>query len=200
MLSTNERKIIVNNIKASFKIDTPVEFEFVKSRCVQLPKLLGIECYQRQANILTIRFNQRTFILFKRSANLTQHCNITRCLSEEDIQKGIQDFLFLINQPPKIIEFIIDNYSCSADLECQIPLESIYLEEPSGYYRFNPERFPALEIRCPDFIGSETKGNLCCLLYRSGKCVIVGGRDLCEIGQFYEWIKFMINGKYVKLL
>ena len=200
MLSTNERKIIVNNIKASFKIDTPVEFEFVKSRCAQLPQVLGIECYQRQANILTIRFNQRTFILFKRSTNLTQHCNITRCRSEEDIHSGIQDLLFLIDQPPKIIEFVIDNYSCSTDLGCEIPLESIYLEQPSQYYRFNPERFPALEIRCPDFISSTRKGSLCCLLYRSGKCVIVGGCDLGEIEEFYEWIRFMINGNYVKLL
>ena len=200
MLSINERKVFINNIKASFKLDTPVEFEFVKSRCAELPQVLRIECYQRQANILTIRFNQRTFILFKRSTNLTQHCNITRCRSEEDIHSGIQDLLFLIGQPPKIIEFVIDNYSCSADLKCEIPLESIYLEQPSGYFRFNPERFPALEIRCPDFIGSATKRSLCCLLYRSGKCVIVGGRNLSEIEQFYEWIKFMINGKYVKLL
>ena len=200
MLPINERKVLINNIKASFKLDTPVEFEFVKSRCSQLPKVLGIECYQRQPNILTIRFNCRTFILFKRSANLTQHCNITRCRSEEDINRGIQDLFYLIDQPPKKLEFVIDNYSCSADLKCEIPLESIYLEQPSGYFRFNPERFPALEIRCPDFIGSATKRSLCCLLYRSGKCVIVGGRNLSEIEQFYEWIKFMINGKYVKLL
>ena len=46
MLPINERKVFINNIKASFKLDTPVEFEFVKSRCSQLPKVLGIECYQ----------------------------------------------------------------------------------------------------------------------------------------------------------
>ena len=108
--------------------------------------------------------------------------------------------LFVIDQPPKLIKFVIDNYSCRADFGCEIPLQSIYTEQPSIYYRYNPERFSALEIRCPDFISATRSGSLCCLLYRSGKCVIVGGCDLDEIEEFFEWIKFMISGKHVKIL
>ena len=110
--------IEVTNIKASFKLDTPVELEYVKDRCRQLEGKLGIVWYHTNPNILTIRFSGHTFILFKRSSRTerAQHCNITRCRCCCDIVLGIQNFLFLIDQPPKIIDYTIDNYSCSANL------------------------------------------------------------------------------------
>ena len=100
--------LIITNIKASFKLDIPTEFEYIKKRCSELPKSLEIVCDQTQPNILTIRFNSRTYICFKRSSNNTQWINITRCKCEHDIIEGIQDLLFLIDQPPKIIPFKIE--------------------------------------------------------------------------------------------
>lgn len=208
MSSENEREVFISNIKASFKLEPPVEFEFVKNRCYELPQDLGVVCYQKQPNILTIRFKKRTFTLFKRSVisnpdtsvTINQHCNITSCKSEEDICNGINDFLFLIERPPKQINFTIDNYSCVANFGCPIPVHLIYSDQPSIYYRYNPERSQALDIRCPEFISSTRSGRLCGLLYRTGKCVIIGGNDKNEILEFFKWIKFMISGNHVQLL
>ena len=187
--------IEVTNIKASFKLDTPVELEYVKDRCRQLQAELGIVWYHTNPNILTIRFSGYTFILFKRSYNTerAQHCNITRCRSCSDIVSGIQKFLILIYQAPKILDYTIDNFSCLANLGQVIPLDLVYTNSRSQYYIYQPERISALEIRCPSFISEGRKDSLCCLLYRSGKCSIVGGNNLLEIQAFFDWIKSSIT-------
>ena len=38
--------LIITNIKASFKLDIPAEFEYIKKRCSELPKSLEIVCDQ----------------------------------------------------------------------------------------------------------------------------------------------------------
>ena len=194
--------IEVTNIKASFKLDTPVKLEYVKDRCKQLEGKLGIVWYHTNPNILTIRFSGQTFILFKRSSRTerAQHCNITRCQCRCDIVLGIQNFLFLIDQPPKIIDYTIDNYSCSANLGQVIPLALVYSNSRSQYYIYQPERLSALEIRCPPFISEGRKDSLCCLLYHSGKCSIVGGNNLSEIQAFFDWIKSSITEKCLTLV
>ena len=189
--------IKVTNIKASFKLDTPVEFDYIKDRCKRLAGELGIIWYHTNPNILTIRFSGITFILFKRSSRTehAQHCNITRCKTYEDIVLGIQNFLFLIDKPPKNIDYTIDNFSCSATLGYEVPLDLVYSDSRSIYYIYQPEKFPALEIRCPPFISEKRSDSLCCLLYRSGKCCIVGGNNLSEIQAFFNWIKSSITKK-----
>ena len=188
--------IKITNIKASFKLDSPVEFEYVEDRCQQLTGKLGIVWYHTKPNIFTIRFSGHTFILFKRSsAKNTQHCNITRCRNSCDIVEGIQDFLFLLGQPPKVIDYIIDNFSCYANLGQEIPLDLVYSNIRSIYFFYQPEKCRALEIRCPPFISEGRKDSLCCLLYPSGKCCIVGGNNLSEIQAFFDWIKSSVTEK-----
>ena len=186
--------IKVTNIKASFKLDTPVEFDYIKDRCRRLAGELGIVWYHKNPNILTIRFSGYTFILFKRSSiKNTQTCNLTRCRCRCDVVRGIQNFLFLIDQPPKIIDYTIDNYSCSANLQQEVPLHLVYSKLSSNYFIYQPEKFPALEIRCPPIISQARNDSLCCLLYASGKCCIVGGNNLSEIQDFFNWIKSSIT-------
>ena len=194
--------IEVTNIKASFKLDTPVELEYVKNRCRQLEGKLGIVWLHTNPNILTIRFSGYTFILFKRSSGTErpQHCNITRCRCCCDIVSGIQNFLFLIDQPAKIIGYTIDNFSCSGNLGQQIPIDLVYSNSRSQYYIYQPEKLSALEIRCPPFISEERKDSLCCLLYHSGKCSIVGGNKFSEIQAFFDWIKSSITEKCRRLV
>ena len=202
MMSQCLNDIEVTNIKASFKLDTPVELEYVKDRCRLLEGKLGIVWYHTIPNILTIRFSGHTFILFKRSYHTErpQTCNITRCRCSCDIVLGIQNFLFLINQPPKIIDYTIDNFSCSANLGQSIPLDLVYSKSRNQYYIYQPEKLSALEIRCPAFISESRKDSLCCLLYRSGKCSIVGGNNLSEIQAFFDWIKSSITEKCLTLV
>ena len=186
--------IEITNIKASFKLDIPVELDYVEERCQQLTGKLGIVWYHTKPNIFTIRFSGRTFILFKRSSTKdNQHCNITRCRYPSDIVEGIQQFLYLIGQPPKVIDYTIDNFSCYANLGQEIPLDLVYSNIQSVYFFYQPEKCRALEIRCPSFISEGRKDSLCCLLYPSGKCCIVGGNNLSEIQVFFDWIKSSVT-------
>ena len=186
--------IEITNIKASFKLDIRVELDYVEERCQQLTGKLGIVWYHTKPNIFTIRFSGRTFILFKRSSTKdNQHCNITRCRYPSDIVEGIQQFLYLIGQPPKVIDYTIDNFSCYANLGQEIPLDLVYSNIQSVYFFYQPEKCRALEIRCPSFISEGRKDSLCCLLYPSGKCCIVGGNNLSEIQVFFDWIKSSVT-------
>ena len=130
--------------------------------------------------------------MFKRSSCYTQHCNIANGKSPNDIVLAIQNFLFLIGQPPKIFDYIIDNYSCKAHIGRKIDLASVYSEQRSIYFIYQPEKYQALEIRCPSFISPSRKNSLCCLLYKSGKCTFVGGNKLEEIQSFFDWIKYSL--------
>ena len=188
--------IEISNIKASFKLETPVEFDYVEDRCQQLSGKLGIVWYHTKPNIFTIRFSGRTFILFKRSSTKnTQHCNITKCRYPCDIVEGIQKILFLIGQPPKVIDYTIDTISCVGNLGQEIPLDLVYSNIRSAYIFYQPEKCRALEIRCPPFISESRKDSLCCLLYPSGKCPIFGGNNLSEIQAFFDWIKSTVTEK-----
>lgn len=188
--------IEITHIKASFKLESPVEFDYVEARCQQLTGKLGIVWYHTKPNIFTIRFSGRTFILFKRSSSKnTQHCNIVRCRNPSDIVEGIQDFLFLLGQPPKVIDYIIDNFSCRAELGQKIRLDLVYSNIRSIYFFYQPEKCRALEIRCPPFISEGRKDSMCCLLYPSGQCMFVGGNNLSEIQAFFNWIKSTVTEK-----
>ena len=47
--------IEITNIKASFKLDIPVELDYVEERCQQLTGKLGIVWYHTKPNIFTIK-------------------------------------------------------------------------------------------------------------------------------------------------
>ena len=55
------------------------------------------------------------------------------------------------------------------------------------YKKQNKEGKPAEIIYCPQEIKRESK-NLCCLVYRSGRAVLVGGKNLQEIEEFFTWV------------
>ena len=88
----------VVNIKASVKLPNPVDLVFVANRCLEIGKnTTDIYCSKKTNNILSIRYKKHTFVLFKRSSvNNSQHCNITKCKTEQDITNAIQDLLYLV--------------------------------------------------------------------------------------------------------
>ena len=99
------------------------------------------------------------------------------------------------NPASKVIDYIIDNFSCRAELGQEIRLDQVYSNIRSIYFFYQPEKCRALEIRCPPFISEGRKDSLCCLLYPSGKCCIVGGNNLSEIQAFFDWIKSSVTEK-----
>ena len=99
---------------------------------------------------------------------------------------NIYFFLFLDDQLPTVL-YSIDNYSCIADTFQSIDISSLYINEPRILCKYNEEGFPAVIIYCPQEIKRESK-NLCCLVYRSGRAVLVGGKNLQEIEEFFTWV------------
>ena len=110
------------------------------------------------------------------------------------VSKG-RRYCSIANSVVRRTDYTIDNYSCSDNLGQVIPLDLIYSNSRSQYYIYQPEKLSALEIRCPPFISEERKDSLCCLLYHSGKCSIVGGNKFSEIQAFFDWIKSSITEK-----
>ena len=180
----------VTNIKISVKIPQLVELDFVEERCKKLSQDRIIFCSRKRANILTVRYNNFTYILFKGSSKpypdgsiAPQHCNITKLKSQEDIVKAIPLLFFLVDQPPAFMNYTIDNYSCCADIFDSVDIESFFIKENNISCNYSEENFPALSIYSP--LG---KDNLCCYLYRSGKFVFVGGKNLSDTKEFFLWI------------
>ena len=61
------------------------------------------------------------------------------------------------------------------------------MNETTILCKHNEEGFPAVMIYCTQEIKRESK-NLYCLVYRSGKAVLVGGKYLQEIKEFLTWV------------
>ena len=192
-MEIEDYKFEITNVKISVKLPRAVSLEFVDDRCKLLqPTTTSIYCKRRE-NILTVRYNNFTYVLFKKSSKvppegviLSQHCNITKLKSDSDITKAIEDLFFLVDQSPTILNYSTDNYSCLARCPNKIDICSLYLNERIQC-KYSKESFPAVIIYCPQEIGKKSK-NLCCLLYRSGSAVLVGGKDLEEIKKFFSWV------------
>ena len=58
-------ELVVTNIKISVKLPLPVCLQSVEKRCKQLSQSRIIYCNRKKENILTIRYNNFTYVLFK---------------------------------------------------------------------------------------------------------------------------------------
>ena len=122
-MEIKDYKFEITNLKISVKLPQAVSLEFVEDRCRSLQSTVkNIYCSRKKTNILTIRYNNFTYILFKRSSKFppegitpSQHCNITKLKSDTDITKAIEYLFFLVDQPPTVLDYSIDNYSCIVD-------------------------------------------------------------------------------------
>lgn len=188
----------VVNIKASVKLPNPVDLVFVANRCLEIGKnTTDIYCSKKTNNILSIRYKKHTFVLFKRSSvNNSQHCNITKCKTEQDITNAIQDLLYLVQEPPTFLDYSIDNYSCLARIKGSIDIESIYLKELDLTCSIQEVHFPSLHIRTPPLNIAPSSPNIVCQVYKNGCFTLVGGKVLSEIENFLKWI-LAKTGSYI---
>ena len=196
MSTANQYDIKVTHMKGSVKLKQPACLTFVVARCSKLSKFHRIIFNANYKNFLVIRYNKFTFILFKTSSkklNALQHCNITgsKCKSEENFKEAIRHLCFLLGRKHEKLDFRIDNISCIVDVKNFIDIESIYLNQQDLVCSYQEENFPALVIYCPKHITSATK--LCCLLNKSGSCVLVGGKIKSEIVEFFSWLVLKIE-------
>ena len=172
----------INNIKISVKLEVPIDLAYVQQRCTEL----NVYCRKISNNFLTIRHTY-TYIVFKKGCTKDkQHINCTKITHPDEIPNVISNLLYLINQPQVILEHKIDNYSCSAALNKLIDVDHFFMNEINISCTYNPEKFPACVIRAPEIFDNKS---LCCLLYKSGKLVLVGAKRWTEVHVFYNWIK-----------
>ena len=171
----------ITNIKSSVKLRPPVEFDFVAQRCLEL----GASC-KRFRNLLSIRYKKTSFVLFKSCKNVPnsgQHLNITGCRSIDKTLQAIEEFNYLIERPFAIVNYRIDNYSCTSQIGHRIDLEAFYMSNSNLRVVYNRENFPGL------FLWSPRKPKLCATIYHTEKVNIVGSNNLEEIEDFFKWIK-----------
>ena len=188
-------KLEITNKKISVKLPFVVTLDFVENNC-QLLQSAGstIFCSRKKKNILTVRYNNFTYILFKSSSKTqldgshpSQHCNITRLKNDTDIIQAMDGLFLIVDQPKLLLNYTIDNHSCCGDFFTRIDIVSLYANESQIACDYNEENFPALMIYCPPDL-SQSSPNLCCLVYRSGRTVLVGGKKLQEIESFFSWV------------
>ena len=195
-MEKEDYKFEVTNLKISVKLPRAVSLKFVDDRCKLLqPIHTGIFCKKYGKNILTVRYKNFTYILFKKSSKgIThpQHCNITKIRSGSDIPEAIGHLFFLVNQSPTWVNYTIDNYSCTANTNQPIDIVELYMNEPRISCNYNEQIFLALKIYCPNEISEK---NLCSLVYKSGSVILVGGNNLDEIKKIFNWV-LKITQKY----
>ena len=204
-MEKEDYKFKVTNIKISVKLLQPASLNCVEDRCRLLQPIHRNISWRRCGNnILTLRYNNFTYILFKKSSKLAdvascfdrpQHCNITKIKSESDIPEAIGHLFFLVNQTPTWLDYTIDNYSCLANTNQLIDIVEIYMNELTVRCDYNEQLFPALKIYSPKEISER---NLTSLVYKSGSVILVGGNNLDEVKEFFNWV-LKITQKYPKL-
>jgi hypothetical protein len=202
-MEKEDYKFKVTNIKISVKLPQSAGLDFVVDRCRLLqPIHRNLSWKKCGNNILTLRYNNFTYILFKKSSKSVhegidrpQHCNITKIKSESDISEAIGHLFFLVNQTPTWLNYTIDNYSCLANTNQLIDIVELYMNELTISCDYNEQLFPALKIYCPIEISER---NLTSLVYKSGSVIFVGGNNLNEVKEFFNWV-LKITQKYPKL-
>ena len=190
----------VTNLKISVKLLQSVDLKFVEDRCKLLQPIHKNIAWRRYGNnFMTLRYKTFTYTLFKKSSkkDLPQHCNITRIRSEPDIPEAIGHLFFLVNQSPVWLDYTIDNISCSANTNQEVDIVGIYMNELKIACDYNQLIFPALKIYCPKRLIEKSK-KICSLVYRSGSVILVGGRCLKEIKEFFYWV-LKITREYPRL-
>ena len=202
-MEKEDYKFKVTNLKISVKLPREVSLKFVDDRCKLLyPIHKDIICKQSTPNILTVRYRDFTYILFKRSSEKNhqgiiplQHCNITKISSESEIPEAIGYLFVILNQPPIWLNYTIDNYSCLAHTNQFIDIVGLFMNEPKIPCDYNVEKFPGLKIYSPKEISER---NLTSLVFKSGSVILVGGNNLNEINEFFNWV-LKITRKYPEL-
>ena len=189
-MEKEDYKFKVTNLKISVKLLQSADLNFVENRCKLLHPIHKSITWKRCGNnYMTLRYKKFTYTLFKKGVkkDRPQHCNITRIRSKEDIPDAIGHLFVLVNQPPVWLDYTIDNISCSANANQEIDIAGIYMNELKIACVYNPLVFPALRIYSPKRLIEKSK-KICSLVYRSGSIILVGGRCLKEIKNFFLWL------------
>lgn len=162
--------MLIRNIKLSVKIPAcPLDIAITQL----INKKVAFKFF---GNFITFT-KKFSFVIFRPSADDTSHVNVTRVPKfGRPIVKSLTTLSKLLNC--KILEHSVDNIIATEDLNKTLNLKSL-AEKNDGHVIYNSERFPGLFMKFKH--GT-------CILYHSGKIVIVGCRTVRGVKKIKAWL------------
>lgn len=162
--------MLIRNIKLSVKIPAcPLDIAIARltSKKVEF-KIFG--------NFLTFK-KRYSFVIFRPSTDNTSHVNVTRVPKfGHAIVKSLTTLSKLLNC--SILNHSVDNIIATEDLKKKLNLK-LLAEINAERVIYNSERFPGLFMRFEH--GT-------CILYHSGKVVIVGCKTVSRVKKIKAWL------------
>lgn len=133
------------------------------------------------------KFNRKPTIIMFASGKISSHGSRSEKIAIESINETLKeiDKLGCVVGGSEIRWIRIENVVGTANLFREIDLEQLYGNLTSAVYE--PEQFPGLIYR-------QLEGSLTCLVFSTGKMVIVGGKSENQISEAFEVMKKLIYG------
>lgn len=167
--------IEVCNVKLSLKLSW--EGSFNTDGVPPFKDSIHAKTYQNFWVFKTINY---TFIIFK-AKDKVHHVNLTKVRQLGDVSDARASLLASFTVPPSVIkEPVVDNLTCLSRTHHNLDLFHIHQSalarplESLTSIRFNLEQFPGLILKFKN-------PKACCLIFSSGKIVIVGCRTLIDV-------------------
>jgi len=168
------------NVKVSFKIDIPLDFEKLYSSL--LVKHLNKLLVKKIRNMIIVKNGSESYILMCSKNHsyppYSYHCNITGIKdipSISNVNEKVQK-IFIENSSIKNTEIQIDNITSKYEFGQNIDLRHIYSslkeEDLISNKKLNLHTFPSLKLKFNNF-GTAN-------LYRSGKVLFLGQKSISE--------------------
>lgn len=162
--------VSVRNVKISVKIKAlclNIAINSLTLQNIPVKKYLNYVTFQEQFS----------YVVFKTSKNGTNHVNVTKIKSINEINEAIaalQKYLDIT-----VVSHKIDNIIATHEWPQMVDLQCIVRKRVFHQTKYNPERFPGLFVKC-------NFGTI--IIFHSGKLVIVGCKNLDEIWHLYNYV------------
>lgn len=159
----------VRNIKISVKVGLiPLDTVTKKLQDINL-------AYSTYPSYVSFH-DKYNYIFFRASKNQTNHVNVTRLKSEDDIPCAITILERIIGKA--IISYVIDNITATYSINQPLILDDIIHRFKN--VKYNAERFPGMFIKCSE--GGSA------IIFHSGKIVLLGCKTTKEIWNVINYV------------
>ena len=158
----------------------------------QAPITLNKEVERRYySNFIVIKSKYVYTVFKKKGKDPLYHVNITKIPSEKDVQLSMDHLCKIISNRFSILNYKIENITCSYDIGFNVPLIRIFDKLKAASFtakvRFNPERFPGMFVNT---------GDNTVLLFSSGKMVVIGASKIENVKKSIQSILLFLKSIY----
>jgi len=163
---------LVRNIKVSVKVKALILNNALNSLSEQNVNINNF------GNFVSFKFNNFTYVLFKRGKRKDSHVNITQIPNFWFINKAIDSLIRLLNC--EVRYYTVDNIIATTDLKRSVSFRHLIDRRKFKRIKYNSEVFPGLFIKFK-------KGTV--IVFHTGKLVIVGCKSVDNI----KWINTRVR-------